>query len=75
MKIIELEAKRAALEEEIKTEQNKATVNRPPAAAQAPELIGSANTVSETVEDPAVTLKCLKLLVATLQVRNISYLL
>ena len=74
MKIIELEAKRAALEEEIKTEQNKATVNRPP-AAQAPELIGSANTVSETVEDPAVTLKCLKLLVATLQVRNISYLL
>ena len=74
MKIIELEAKRAALEEEIKTEQNKATVNRPP-AAQAPELIGSANTVSETVEDPAVSLKCLKLLVATLQVRNISYLL
>ena len=74
MKIIELEAKCAALEEEIKTEQNKATVNRPP-AAQAPELIGSANTVSETVEDPAVTLKCLKLLVATLQVRNISYLL
>ena len=74
MKIIELEAKRAALEEEIKTEQNKAIVNRPP-AAQAPELIGSANTVSETVEDPAVTLKCLKLLVATLQVRNISYLL
>ena len=73
MKIIELEAKRAALEEEIKTEQNKATVNRPP-AAQAPELIGSANTVSETVEDPAVTLKCLKLLVATLQVRNISHL-
>jgi hypothetical protein len=74
VKIIELEAKRAALEEEIKTEQNKATVNRPP-AAQAPELIGSANTVSETVEDPAVNLKCLKLLVATLQVRNISYLL
>ena len=73
IKILDLEAKRAGLEQEIKAEQDKANVMRPPAATPEPSgnivSSGTAGTLSEAVhEDPAVTLKCLKLLVATLQV-------